>query len=64
MVQAIGNENITASAIASQVRTELTTELGLINTNLDAKVSEAGGGGGATPEEIWTYSDRTITGGG
>lgn len=24
----------------------------------------SGGGGGATPEEIWTYSDRTITGGG
>lgn len=38
----------TAAANASAVRTNLTTELGVINTNLDAKVSEAGGGSAAS----------------
>lgn len=38
---------------AAAVRTELTPELNLITLNLDAKVSEAGGGaGGTTIEEI------------
>jgi hypothetical protein len=39
--------------IAVAVRTNLATELGIVSTNLDAKVSDvAGGGGGATAAEI------------
>jgi len=39
IVQAIGNENITAAAIAAQVRTELATEL----ARIDVAVSSVGG---------------------
>lgn len=54
----------TASANASAVRTNLTTELGLITTNLDAKVSEVSGGGGTpAPGEV-TYSDSVEDGSG
>ncbi len=40
IVQAIGNENITASAIASQVRTELSAELARIDVSISSRASQ------------------------
>jgi len=46
----------TAAENATAVRSELTVELGLINTNLDAPVSSIGGGsGGDDAATIYTY---------
>lgn len=53
----------TASENADAVRTELTPEMDLITTNLDAKISEISSGGSPAPGEV-TYSDSVEDGAG
>ena len=62
-----------ASAIASQVRTELGTELGRIDTPISSRLAPSGtlatvttltnAPASVTPADIWSHATRTITGG-
>ena len=63
----------TASAIASQVRTELGTELGRIDAAISSRLAPSGtlatvtnltnAPASVTPSDIWSHASRTITGG-
>lgn len=55
----------TAASIADAVWDEAESEhttAGSFGYNLDAQVSSAGGGGGASAADIWAYGSRTLTG--
>jgi hypothetical protein len=62
-----------ASAIASQVRTELTTELNRIDAAISSRLAPSGtlatvtnltnAPASVTPADIWSHATRTITGG-
>ena len=62
-----------ASAIASQVRTELGTELGRIDAAISSRLAPSGtlatvtnltnAPASVTPSDIWSHASRTVTGG-